>query len=264
MASDTFLERPRETFRTSAGEVQLPILYRDGSAFFAFFQVDPDRAAEVLAATPLVPARFGRGTALAVIAAFDFKDSSIGPYRQLGTALAVVPRDVVAPRLPLLHFLRARTHADVGLHVLDLPVTSAISDAAGREIWGFPKLLTAIDVETAPGISAVVQAPEGEEPIVLLEGHAGPALALRAVDLVTYTVHEGAILRTVLESRGWMHTGLGRGVTLRIGDAEHPMGRRLLALGLGGARPFALQVCRRYRGALNAPAPFAAAVAHAA
>jgi hypothetical protein len=264
MAPDTFLDRPREAFRTSAGELQLPILYRGGTAVLAYFQVDPARAAEVLAGMPLVPARFGRGTALAAVAAFDLDDTSIGPYRQLATAVAVLPRDVAAPRLPLLHFLRARAHADVGLHVLDLPVTSARPDAGGREIWGFPRLLTAIDVETAPRISVVVQAPEGEEPILVLEGRAGPWLALRAMDLVLYTVRDGALLRTVLESRGWMQTGLGRAITLRIGDAEHAMAHRLLSLGLGGARPFALQVCRSFRGVLNSPAPFAAGIAHAA
>jgi hypothetical protein len=141
--------------------------------------------------------------------------------------------------------------------VLDLPVTSPLADAAGRELWGFPKFVTEIDLDVAHDeVMAVVQAPIGEEPILVLSGRLGLDLTLDAMDLVLYTPGPNEVLRTIVEARGPMHTGFGRGLTLRVGRAAHPMADRLLALGLDEARPFAVQVCREYRAVLRAGEPF--------
>lgn len=259
MTFDAFLDRPRIAVATSAGEVELPVLYHDASALMVFFHVEHRRAAEMLAGTALAPVRFGRGTAMAAVAAFDYRATSLGPYRELGTALAVVPRSVAAPALPAFHLLRAPSHRDVGWHVLDLPVTTLTAEVGGRELWGFPKFTTEIDIDLAGDrLMAVVQAPLGEEPIVTLEGRAGAGVTLGAMDLVFYTTKEDELLRTIVEARGPMHTGLGRGLTLRVGRADHPMASRLFALGLDGARPFAAQVCREYRAVLHAGASFQA------
>lgn len=257
MAHDAFLERPRTVVHTSAGDLELPVLYRDASVVVAFFRVELRRAAEVLAGKPFAPVRFAGGSGLAALAAYDYRDTSIGPYREVASGIAVVPQGVQAPALPLLHLVRERAHEDVGWYVLDIPVTTALADAGGRELYGFPKFTTRIDAELRGGeVRACVQAPLGEEPIVRLEGGAGPGVALGAMDLVCYTVRDGAVCRALVEARGRMHTGLGRGLTLRVGGANHPMAERLARLGLDGVHPIAAQVCEAYRAVLHAAEPF--------
>jgi hypothetical protein len=257
MAHEAFLDRSRTRARTSLGDVELPVLYRDASAVFCYFRVDPSRAAEGLEGTPLAPARFAGGTALAALAAYDYRDTSIVPYREVGLGVAVVPRTARAPALPLLHLLREPTHRDVSWHVLHLPVTTQVADVGGRELYGFPKLVTELDVWMGgDAVRVAVAAPVREAPILILEGHAGPGVPLPAIDLVQYTIRDGELLRTVVEAQGGMHTGLGRGLVLRAGHADPPMAARVAALGLDGARPLAGQVCRAYRAVLNAPAPF--------
>ena len=257
MAHDTFFERPRVRMPTSLGELELPVAMRDGSALFAFFRIDPARAAEVLAGTAFAPARFARATALAALAAYDWRETSIGPYREVGLGIAVVPRGVAAPALPLLHLFDGPVHRDVAWHVLDLPVTTAFADASGREVYGFPKFVTGIDVDLAgEEVRTVVQAPAGEEPILVLDGRPGPGVPLGAMDLVFYTERAGEVLRTVIEGRGPMRTGFGHGLVLRSGGGDHAMAERVKALGMDGARPTAVQVCRRYEAVLGAPVPF--------
>jgi acetoacetate decarboxylase len=257
MAREAFLDRPRSRVATSAGGLELPVLYYDASALLAYFHVERRRAEELLAGTPLAPARFARGPAIAAVVAYDHRASSVGPYRELATALAVIPRGVAAPTLPLLHLLHERAHEDVGWYVLDLPVTSPLADAAGRELWGFPKFVTEIDLDVAHDeVLAAVQAPIGEEPILVLSGRLGLDVTLDAMDLVLYSVGRKELLRSLVEARGPMHTGFGGRLTLSAGRAVHPMADRLLSLGLDGARPFAVQVCREYRAVLHAGQPF--------
>jgi hypothetical protein len=260
MALDGSLDPPRTRVVTSAGEVKLPVLYEAASTALAFFHVQHVRAAELLAGTPLAPVRFARGAAVAAVVAHDFRSTSVGPYREVGTALAVVPRSVAAASSPTWHLAAGPAHHDVGWYILDLPGTSASVDAGGRELWGFPKFTARIDVDLAHGRTvALVHAPTaGEEPIVQLEGTVGSSVTLGAVNLVLYTLKEGRLLRTFVETRGEMHSGPGHGFTLRAGCTHHAMASRLVALGLDGAHPFAVQVCRDYRAVLNAAAPFQA------
>lgn len=264
MPRDGFLDRPRTRVPTSAGELEVPVLVHDASTLVTYFHVDLRPAAELLAATPLAPARFARGGAIAALFACDCRASSAGPHRAIGTALAVVPRGVCAPVLPTLDLLRRPGHRNVGWHPLDVPATSATAEIGGRELWGLPRFTTEIDLDLAQDeILAVVQAPLGEAPIASLTGRLGPEVTLDAPDLVLYTVQRGQLLRTILEARGPMHTGFGRRFTLHVGRVDHPMADRLFALGLDGARPFAAQTCRDYRAVLHAGTPFGA-VARAA
>lgn len=265
MGPDAFLERSISAVPTSAGEVTLPILYRDVSVVLAFFRVDHRRASGVLEGTPFAPVKFLGGGALAGLAAYDYRDTSIGAYREVAATVAVVPRSVRVPALPFLHLLREGTHHDVGWHVLHLPVTTPVADVAGRELWGFPKFTTKIDVRVGdPSVHVAVHGPEGGPPIVTLEGHAGSGISLGALDLVCYTVRGGEVCRTLVEGSGRMHTGLGRGLVARVGASDHPMARRLRALGLDGARPMSAQVCGAYRAVLHAAEPFRPGVARAA
>ena len=251
MAQDRFWDRPRTTFTTSQGAVELPALYRDASAVAAFFRIEHARAAEVLASTPFTPVRFATGFALAGLAVFDYRDSTIGPYRECAVTVAAMPSAHHALTSPVLDLLRPATGREVGLHIVDLPVTTALADAAGRELWGLPKFVTTIDFDLGDPLRCAVNAPGGGEPIVVLEGSAGTGVAVPSIDLVLYSVLRGETLRTLVNTRGKMRTSLGGGLKVRVGSST-PMSSRLMALGLDGARPWLVQVGERVELVLHA------------
>jgi hypothetical protein len=260
MAQDVFFEHPRTRAATSAGEVELPILYRDLSAVYAFFLVERGRVAALLAGKPLAAVPVVGGRAVAGLAFFEYRETSIGFYREVALAIPVVPAGTAPRAVRLLHLLRPAAHADVGYHVLDLPVTTAIADAAGRELWGLPKFVTGIDLDLREGgLRGAVHDPGGGEPIVTLEGRPGPGVSMPAMDLVFFSERGGELLRAVVDARGRARTSLGRGLAVRVGASAHPMARRLRDLGLDGARPLAVQVGERLQTVLHAGAPVARA-----
>jgi hypothetical protein len=258
MPTDTFLDRPRARATSSTGALELPFLARDASMLAAFFRVSMARATAALAGKPFHPVRILGGTGVVALALIDYRDTIIGPYREVLAALAVVPEGVAPPTLPLLGLIRASTRRDVGFHALDIPVNEPAPGLSGRELWGFPKFVTEIDLSLdlpAPSVIGVVHAPSGEEQILVLEGRAGAGLPLPAMDLVFYTVRDGRVLRTVAYARGKTHVALGRGLTLRLGRGVHPMSDRLAALGLAGAHPAAAQSCPHFQLVLDAAEP---------
>ncbi|HEY6098020.1 MAG TPA: acetoacetate decarboxylase family protein, partial [Anaeromyxobacter sp.] len=168
MASD-FLKVPTAETQTSLGPVKLPVLYSDGASLLAFFWVDAAKAARQLEGTGLEPARFPGGRALHGLAFYDYRETAIGPYHEVGSALAVQP---VGQAASMLDLFRPPAGRRLGFRILDLPVSTSIANAAGREIWGYPKFVTDLPQRYDPGaFSGAVMAPGGGE-ILRLEGRA--------------------------------------------------------------------------------------------
>lgn len=229
----------RET-QTSLGPVRLPVLYADGASLLAFFRVEAARAARQLEGTGLEPAIFPGGHALHGLAFYDYRETAIGPYHEVGSALAVQRAGEPASMFDLF---RAPAGRRLGFHILDLPVSTPIADAAGREIWGYPKFVTDLPQRYQKGaFSGAVMAPDGGE-ILRLEGRARWIVRMPSIDLLLYSHLRGQLLRTAVDVKAPTRIARGHGFRLTLGPAQHRMAESLRALGLDGARPLAVARC---------------------
>jgi hypothetical protein len=230
----------------------LPISYSDAAACLAYFWVDHDRATAVASRLPdLTAARLAGGRALVGLGFYVYRQTSIGPYNEVGLAVAVAAPQDRSPLLWAVDLLRSPRRRRLGFHIIDLPVTSEVANAAGQEIWGFPKFVTRLPIEmSSERFSGEVRDPETDEIVARLAGSPPRGLPLPATDLVLFSTHEGRELRTTVSTRGWMWTSTGSDFALRIGDSKHRMAGHLTALGLQTAQPFLVQRCRRFRALL--------------
>lgn len=214
---------------TSQGPCDLPILYRDGSVIGLMYRVAPERVA------PLIPDQ-GRfepftlmGKAIVQLVAFEYRDTSIGPYNEI--ALAVETKRVGTSPSTWGALVNARKQPDYGSTFLNLPVTTPSACAAGREIWGYPKYVVGIDTEFSAEGVRVVQ--HGE-----LELRSGPAgwLETPGIPFVLMSTLDGKVVRTVVETGHKLQWGGGDSVELsRLGSG--PTADNLEALGLFGQKP---------------------------
>jgi hypothetical protein len=223
-----FAGHPQKTFSTSAGPCELPIFYTDASLLGLIYRVDPARAA------PLVPTPFEPwvvlGKAMALVCAFDYRATTIGPYGEAGVAV-FVKRAGSAPSL-VRALIDIRKVKDVGLHVASLPVTTEGARAAGVELWGYPKYLT--QMETTFGHDGVRFVLRGE--LELTMGRSG-SLQTGGMPFVTYSVNrDGRVLRTIVDVDHRVRWGGAGSVEMKVlGDG--PMVKCVKALGLDGAKP---------------------------
>ena len=253
---DDFLKVDTLEVHTSLGPARLPILYADSTAVLAFFWVDLDRARRALDGTGLEPLRLPGRRVLLGLAFFDHRETTIGPYHEVGSALAVVPAGAPASGLAALELLRGGKRRRAGFRLLDLPVSTPFADAGGRELWGFPKFLTELPLQVEAGtFEGQVLEPGGTAPVLTLSGTVrwrwpGPSL-----DLMFYTQLGGRSLRTVMDVRGPFRFSGGGGLRMELGPGRHRMAETLRDLGLDGARPFAAACCHRMRARLHEGVP---------
>lgn len=219
---------------TRQGDIGLPIFYYNTAAVFASFLVDPARAQALLPAE-LEAVELMPGRALATVAFFQYVDSSVGPYNEMGLAIAARPsaargfRDTAA--------WQPAKAALPGMYVAELPVTTETANAAGRDLWGYPKIVVPIGFQLRDrDIDCDVRDGDGSL-LCRLAGRAGRGLRLVPPNLMTYTRLGDQLLRTVIDMRGRMRYASAGSLRMRCGEGDHHLSRHLRELGLEGATP---------------------------
>jgi len=235
---DMFFQYPRTPLITSEGNVDMPILYYDNSVLMAMFRVDYKRAQALVAEQGMQAVRFIGGKALAVVSFYQYRETSISDYNEVGVAIAVVPNGTAVPTFPTFSLLNSLDKAPIGFCVVDLPVTTPAACAAGKEIWGYPKFVTPIHFSLqGKHFDGTVIAPDTGKGLLHLSGQMGFGVRGPLLDLVLYSRHNGQMLRTLVNTRGGCRACLPGSLRARVSDSDHPMAHRLKALGLHNAKP---------------------------
>jgi len=256
--SDVFFQVPRESFKTSVGNIKLPILYYDVNLFLAFYFVEPERATAVLRNTDLEPLHFYNGKSLVALALFEYKDTTVGIYNEVGLAIGVKEKEkkVSFPTLQLfkLLFKLNPQNIPIGFYILHLPVTTKEANVAGREIWGYPKFITEIplkfDLENSH-FAGSVKDPDNKKSIFELEGRLKKGIPIPAFDLITYTYYEHQLIRTIIDVSGNFNFSFTSTFRLRNVESNHPMAETIKALGIENRDSYAAMYSTNWQSRLN-------------
>jgi hypothetical protein len=127
--------------------VDLPIIYTDASAYFAAFPCPLRAAAALLPDPQLKPIALWPGAACITVAVFDYRETTIGPYGEVGVGIPCRYGRTTA--IPLVPLLLERALDDVGYWLVQLPVTTEVANEAGKAIWGYPKFVAGIDIRAS-------------------------------------------------------------------------------------------------------------------
>jgi hypothetical protein len=227
MPSSFFQHVDQKRVQTSAGGCDLPILYRDASLLSLSYRIDPAKARSSLPAGLEPWVIFGK--ALALVCMFEYRDTTIGPYGEVG--VGVLARRV-GSRPSLIGAARDLSKVmDAGLYVVNLPVSEEVARAAGVELWGYPKYVTGIGTTFRPdGVRVTL---DGD-----FELDIGPARGLRSEGLaiITFSVKGGRLIRTAIVARQPVRWGGARSVKLVL-TGDGPTAKTMRALGLHTQTP---------------------------
>ena len=215
-------------------ECLLPIRYFDVQCLVATFLAELDRAAELLRGTGLQAVSQEDGKAVVALYCIEYRKTDIGPYNEVGlTVLALAPGDPIPAN-----------------YVVDLPVTTAVANRAGREIWGYNKFVAAIDVKSDGKKFSTFLRDSENEMIGALQGERGATVPAPAVDILTFTLLRGRLIKTMIQVLTPFQASSGDGFVFQAGTSRHPMTSRLRTVGLDGARPVLVQYADPFQSLL--------------
>jgi hypothetical protein len=202
-------------------ECPLPIRYFDVQCLVASFLTSLDRASGLLKSTGLQAVSQEDGKAVVMLYCIEYRITDIGPYNEVGlTVLAAAPGDPIPAN-----------------YVVNLPVTTAVASRAGREIWGYNKFVAAIDVKSDGKSFSTILRDTDAEMIGSLEGRRGASIPTPPTDILTFTLHQGRLTKTVIRVLTPSSSSSGENFVFKIGTSGHPMTNNLRTVALDGARP---------------------------
>ena len=222
--------RPGRTVTHGDVTFDLPILYHRDDLFGLFFSASFERVAATMPSAHLHPATLPGvgGRALVGVVAFNYFDTSIGPYGEVGIVVPVVYGEKPPPAV--IPLLLEGSWPGYGYLVLHLPVTTTMARDAGRGEWGYTKFVADMRFTTTPEYHECYLS-EGASKILMLRTPRKGMLSRDTRPLVTYSVRSGDLVKTVIPQQGICRNALlPRAWRLEPGDHEVAESLRRLEL----------------------------------
>ncbi|ETT28220.1 Acetoacetate decarboxylase [Rhodococcus rhodochrous ATCC 21198] len=217
------------THMISGTPIEMPVRIRTATAFMAMYSVPAAPARALIDHTGLELLHHRPGRGICILVFVDYVDGDLGPYNEFGVCFLV--RDHRRRGGTVLQDLRELARGGAGALIHQLPVDGEFTLAAGRGIWGFPKILADFDADHAGAVKRASVSRDGQ---LIAELSVRPGLAVpgrgAAASVTAYSHLDGITRRT-----GWAMNPAGvrsrvGGATLRLGT--HPIAGELRALGL--------------------------------
>jgi hypothetical protein len=207
--------------------VDLPILYFRDDFFALFFSADEERVRAILPSGSLEPVRMKKGRAFVGVGAFNYIDTTIGPYGEVGVIVPVVHGRKPAPIVPLL---RESAYPGFGTLVMHLPVTSLLARDGGRVGWGYTKFTSDMAFRVTPEFLEIDLSEKGRNILRMRVVKKGRVYRSDKA-LVTYSVKDGNLVKTTIPQTGMFADALlPGGSSMTLGD--HPVAGTVRELGL--------------------------------
>lgn len=217
------------TARThGAAEFDLPILYYRDDAFALIYTADFDTVKKLMPSERLHPVRLPGGRTAVGIIAYNYIDTSIGPYGEIGIAIPAVYTENAPP--PILPLLLESRYPGFGALVLHLPVTTITARDAGRGEWGYTKFIADMNFSITPEFMSCRMTDQDCDILSMRVPRRGIPIRDRN-PLVTYSVADNNLIKTVIPQTGAYRFSLSPAeAELRLGN--HPVADDLKQLGL--------------------------------
>jgi hypothetical protein len=230
MRDDSFFkDTPRKTLDMAGQPHEFPTLYYDLRCISATFTARTSRLRKLLPHPNFRPIEMWPGMGMLAVTAFEYRDTSIGPYNEISIAIPVkFPPGFVFPGLAAISMMLKNVFPG---YICHLPVTTEIALKGGIYFWNYPKFLAEIAFRDQ-GENLEVTLKENDR--LILKILARKLAARRSVRLQfhTYSIKDNVVMHALVE--GWAPR-LGKvmmGKIARLELGEHPISQELADLRL--------------------------------
>jgi len=224
-----FKDTPRKTLDMDGESMEFPILYYDLRSITTIFTAKTDKIKNLLPHPNFKPIEIWPGMGMVGIVAFEYHDTSIGPYNEIGIAIPVkFPPSFSVPFVSVLPMMLKNKFS---VYIRHLPVTTEIAYKGGVHFYNYPKFISEITFQDQNEHLEVTLKEKGEL-ILKLRGKKLNLNKSARIEYHTYSIKNNIVMHALVEGRthrfGMMMTG---GMAeLELGD--HPIGKELSELSL--------------------------------
>ena len=137
---------PARSWSVMGRTVTLPVEVRRARQWGVQYLVPAAAAQGIVDPTGLEVTGPVPGRALVALAVCRYDDTDLDPYHEVAVSFVVRPHDA-PPNVSAGQRMQEFFSGAIGAYIHRLPVDREFSCAAGRDVWGFPKWVTTIDID---------------------------------------------------------------------------------------------------------------------
>jgi hypothetical protein len=224
-----FKDTPRKTMDMEGESFEFPILYYDLRAITAIFTAKTNKLKDLLPHPNFKPIELWPGTGMVGIVAFEYHDTSIGPYNEIGIAIPV--KFPPGPVIPFFSAFPMMFKYRYSVYIRHLPVTTDIAYKGGVYFYNYPKFISEITFQDQNEELEVILKEKGEL-ILKLRGKKLKLNKSAGFEYHTYSNKDNVVMHALVEGIaprfGTMM--MGNMAELELGD--HRISKELARLSL--------------------------------
>jgi hypothetical protein len=226
---DFFSEIHHQPVLWNQYDLHVPVFYQDFRFMTVNLPIPIDYIYALLPSKRLKPYRITPRQSVISITAYEYKESDIGPYNEVGISIPVT----IDEQTPLFTGSLRKSPKVPLSYIHHLPVTTEIARAVGAEIAGYPKFIADIEfIEENNWL--ICELKENNQIILTMKGRKLPTQWVPRFRVNPITYRQGYLLRSelVISEREMGNSKNGENVQIEFGN--HQIGEDLRALNLGG------------------------------
>jgi hypothetical protein len=227
--SPFFKDTPRKTLDMDGEPIEFPILYYDLRCINGIFTARTSKLRTLLPHPNFRPIELWPGTGMVCIGAFEYHDTSIGPYNEVAVAIPVrFPPAFSFPGIAAVSMMRANVFP---VYIHHLPVTTEIALRAGVHFWNYPKFVAEITFQDRDqGLEVVLR--EDDELILKMSASKPPARHPSQIRMHTYSIRDKEVMHALVDGRAARQGTVMMGRVARLELGDHRISRELADLGM--------------------------------
>lgn len=229
-------------------EYNFPIQFRDVHYISALYRSNPYAIKEKLKGTGLKPALYFMGSPLTAVGLIQYNESDLGAYNEVIIAIPVVPEhtgNIIKNWVDLYSPHKTRK---VGQFIIHIPVTTQRSVDAGRELWGYPKIVLPITHDfREQKINTKIMSDKNQSTLIEINGNRCCGIPIPSMNLMTYSFLEQTMLKTCVDVRANMKWIPASNLIIKVQDSDHEMCKDIIALDICNKRPVFTIAASRFK-----------------
>ena len=228
-----------------------PIQFEDVHYIASLYTANKEKVNSLLEGTGLKAGLPFFGKPVVALGLIQYKVSDLGSYNEIILAIPVIRATEKTGLKNWIDLYADFSKRKGGQYIIHIPVTTQQSVDAGRNLWGYPKILLPITHQFSNNHIHTTLLDEANQPLIQVKGGLGFGVPIPAMQLMTYSFLNNELLKTTVDVSSSMKWKIGAQLKIQVDSLKHPIGNDIRELGIENKNPIFTIESKHFKAKFN-------------
>lgn len=228
-----------------------PVKFEDVHYIASLYTANTNKVNELLNGTGLKAGLHFFGKPVVALGLIQYKVSDLGSYNEIILAIPVIRTHEKTGWKNWLDLYSNFKKRKGGQYIIHIPVTTQQSVDAGRNLWGYPKILLPITHNFKKNRVETQLYNSSNDSLIEVNGTLGVGVPIPAMQLMTYSFLNQSLLKTTVDVASGMKWKICSKLKIQINNTSDPIGKDMMELGIADKHPIFTIESKHFKARFN-------------